>query len=156
MRLSKNDLDTVRSLNLQLGSNRSFKNQAMSIKFTKLGSILLITAISSLFTVQAQAETASQKKDKMQPLTTAEVFEKAFFDRSGDFFQNDRIFSQLNTILGFNRFPEKQITLDGKSVHMLYRDKMQTQAGSGTPIRTRDLINPYTTSLQENPEYIGY
>ena len=79
MRLSKNDLDTVRSLNLQLGSSRSFKNRAMSIKFTKLGSILLITAISSLLTVQAQAQTASQDQDKIQPLTTVEVFEKAFF-----------------------------------------------------------------------------
>ena len=128
----------------------------MSIKFTKLGSILLITAISSFFTVQAQAETASQDKDKMQPLTTVEVFEKAFFEHSGDAFQNTGIISQLNTILGFNRFPEKQITLDGKLVNILYRDGMQTQAGSGTPMKTRDLINPYTTSLQENPGYIGY
>ena len=128
----------------------------MSIKFTKLGSILLITAISSLFTVQAQAETASEDKDKMQPLTTTEVFEKAFFERSGDAFQNAGIISHLNTILGFKWFPEKQITLDGKSVHILYRDGMQTQAGRGTPMKTRDLINPYTTSLRENPGYIGY
>ena len=81
---------------------------------------------------------------------------KLFFEHSGNAFQNAGIISQLNTILGFKWFPEKQITLDGQLVHMLYRDGMKTQAESGTPMKTRDLINPYTTSLQENPEYIGY
>ena len=122
----------------------------MSIKFTKLGSILLITAISSLLTVQAQAE------EMEQPLSTLEVFEKAFFKHTENAFDNDSMVNQLNTIFGFNLFPETQISLDGELVHMLYVDVMKKQAQGAAPIKTRDLSNPYSTSLQQNPEYIGY
>ncbi len=128
----------------------------MSIKFTKLGSILLITAVSSVFGLQVQAQTRPQEEVKVEPLTTVEVFEQAFFQHTGNAFENDTIISQMNTILGFNLFPEKQISLDGKLVHMLYRDIMKTQAQNAAPIKSRDLANPYSTSLQENPEYIGY
>ena len=122
----------------------------MSIKFTKLGSILLITAITSLLTVQAQAE------EMEQPLSTLEVFEKAFFKHTENAFDNDSMVNQLNTIFGFNLFPETQISLDGELVHMLYVDVMKQQSQSAAPVKTRDLSNPYSTSLQQNPEYIGY
>ncbi len=127
-----------------------------SRRLAQLGSILLITAITSLFPVQARAEMESQEKENMQPLSTAEVFEKAFFDHTGNAFQNDSIVGQLNHIFGFNLFPEKQIALDGKLVDILYRDVMKTQAEAVTPMKTRDLSNPYSTSLQENHDYIGY
>ncbi len=128
----------------------------MSIKFTKLGSILLITAISSLFGLEAQAQTTPEEEEQIQTISTAEVFEKAFFKHTGNAFQNDTIIGQMNNILGFNLFPEKQISLDGKLVHMLYQDVMKKQAESAAPIKSRDLANPYNTSLQENPDYIGY
>ncbi len=129
----------------------------MSIKFTKLGSILLITAISSLFTLQAQAEEMEQPLSMTeQPLSTLEVFEKAFFKHTENAFDNDSMVNQLNTIFGFNLFPETQISLDGELVHMLYVDVMKKQAQGAAPVKTRDLSNPYSTSLQQNPEYIGY
>ncbi len=144
-------------LKVQLRLSRSFRDRAMSIKFTKLGSILLITAISSFFAVQAQAEEMEQPLSMTeQPLSTLEVFEKAFFKHTENAFDNDSIINQLNTIFGFNLFPETQISLDGELVHMLYVDAMKKQAEGAAPIKTRDLSNPYSTSLQENPEYIGY
>ncbi|HHP7232498.1 MAG TPA: serine/threonine protein kinase [Xenococcaceae cyanobacterium] len=127
----------------------------MSIKFTKFGSILLITAISSFLAVQVHGETPAET-EMIQPLDTAEVFEEAFFDHTGDAFENDSIIGQLNTILGFNLFPEKQIALDAELVHLLYSDVLAKQAESGAPLLTRDLENPYNTSLLENPEYVGY
>ena len=39
---------------------------------------------------------------------------------------------------------------------MLYRDAMRMQADSAAPIKSRNLANPYNTSLRENPDYIGY
>ena len=129
----------------------------MSIKFTKLGSILLITAITSLFAVQAQAQEMEQPLSMTeQPLSTLEVFEKAFFKHTENAFDNDSMVNQLNTIFGFNLFPETQISLDGELVHMLYVDVMKQQSQSAAPVKTRDLSNPYSTSLQQNPEYIGY
>ncbi len=128
----------------------------MSIKFTKLGSILLITAVSSFFGLQAQAQSRPQEQEQVQNLSTVEVFEKAFFRHSGNAFQNGTIISNMNTILGFNLFPENQINKDAKLVNMLYRDVLQTQAESAVPIRSRNLANPYNTSLKENPDYIGY
>ena len=144
-------------LKVQLGLSRSFRDRAMSIKFTKLGSILLITAISSLFPVQAQAEEMEQPLTMTEkPLSTLEVFEKAFFKHTENAFDNDSMVNQLNTIFGFNLFPETQISLDGELVHMLYVDVMKKQAQGAAPVKTRDLSNPYSTSLQQNPEYIGY
>ncbi len=128
----------------------------MSIQFTKLSSILLITATSSLFAISAQAQTQPENLERIEPLSTLEVFEKAYFEHTGDAFQNDSILGQLNTIFGFKQFPEKQIALDGKLVDTLYRDVMKTQSQNGAPMKTRDLNNPYDTSLQQNPDYIGY
>ena len=122
----------------------------MSIKFTKLGSILLIAAASSLFSFQAIAE------EKSKPISTVEVFDKAFFDHTENAFDNDSIINQLNTIFGFNLFPETQISLDGELIDILYKDVMKQQSQAGAPMKTRDLNNPYTTSLQEKPEYIGF
>ena len=62
----------------------------------------------------------------------------------------------LNTIIGFKGFPENQISNDGKLIDMVYEDAIKQQSQAVSPIYTRDLTNPYSTSLQENPGYIGY
>ena len=121
----------------------------MSIKFTKLSSILIITAISSLFALRAKAEEPAH-------LSLAETFEAAYFEHTGNNYQNSSIIGQLNTIFGFKGFPENQISADGKLVDRVYTNAMKNQSQAGSPIRTRNLNNPYDTSLIENPSYIGY
>ncbi len=126
----------------------------MSIKFTKLSSIFFLTTIASLFPLKLWAQTTTE--NEVNQVTIQQVFTDAFFRHSGDAFRNGGLIDQLNHIFGFNRFPEIQISKDGKLVDILYQDILKQQAQKGAPMKTRDLINPYTTSLGENPDYIGY
>ena len=126
----------------------------MSIKFTKLSSIFFLTTIASLFPLKLWAQTTTEIE--AEPVTVQQVFNDAFFRHSGTAFRNDGYIDQLNNIFGFNRFPELQISKDGELVDLIYQDGLKQQAEKGAPMQTRDLSNPYTTSLQENPSYIGY
>ncbi len=59
--------------------------------------------------------------------------------------------SQINTIVGFTGFPEQHISSDGNAVDNVYRAGMKQQSATGMKMITRDLENPYNTSLRENP-----
>lgn len=89
----------------------------------------------------------------------AETFERAFFDNMDSFYESTDPIDQLNTQLGIipfklpAAFPENQIARDAKLINILYTDAMKQQS-SLPPIRTRDLPNPFDTSLLENPNYI--
>ena len=126
----------------------------MSIKFTKLSSIFLLTIIASLYPLKLRAQTAAE--NEVNQVTLKQVFKDAFFRHSGTAFRNDGFVDQLNNIFGFNRFPELQISKDGELVDFIYEDGLKQQAAVGNPIKTRDLDNPFNTSLQENPSYLGY
>lgn len=121
----------------------------MSIKFTKLSKILVIATIASMFAAPAMAE------KEQSPMSLNEAFTEALFEHGGNTYQRIDFFGQLNSLVGFSWFPDRQIMLNGKSVDSLYQDAMEQQASAGMPIMTRDLPNPYTTSLIENPRYIG-
>ena len=120
-------------------------SKVMSIKFTKLSTILAIATIASLFAIEAKAET--------QPLD--EAFKDAYFTKGKNAFQQSSIKGQINTILGLTGFPEQHISSDGQAVDKLYEAGLKRQASSGEPLVTRDLKNPYDTSLRENPTYSG-
>ncbi len=124
----------------------------MSIKFTKLSSILLITLTMSMSASVAKAE----KVKTDHGISVANIFNNSYFSHSGNTFKNSQPISQLNTIFGFRKFPELKIISDGKSVDNVYREFMAKQSQVGSPVKTKDLVNPYSTSLQENPSYIGY
>ena len=117
----------------------------MSIKFTKLSKILVIATVASLFSTVAKAE--------MEPL--GESFKDAYYTRGKNAFQQSGFFGQINTIMGFTGFPEQHVSADGKKVDMLYQESLKRQAASGEALVTRDLENPYSTSLRENPNYSG-
>jgi hypothetical protein len=118
----------------------------MSIKFTKLSKVLVIAAIASLFAVEAQAE--------MKPLDDA--FKDAYHKRGKNAFKQSNIFGQINTIVGLTGFPEQHVSLDGKAVDQLYQQSLIKQTSSGEYSVTRDLENPYNTSVRENPSYIAF
>jgi hypothetical protein len=101
------------------------------------------------------AETKSEAKTPPKPITVKEAFDKAYFEHTGNAFKNDSVFGQLNHLVGFMLFPDKQIVLDAKSVDRLYKYGMKQQNGSSLSVKTVDLPNPYETSLQENPNYIS-
>lgn len=91
-------------------------------------------------------------------VTLLEKFEEAFFKNSGISFTNDNIGRQLNTLFGFGDFPEgsypeTSIRRDARQVNRLYQELLEQQNSSDPIIRTRDLANPYNSSVMSNPDY---
>ena len=115
----------------------------MSIQFGKLSKILLVAGVASMFSLPAIAET--------KPLD--EQFEDAYFSNGKNAFVQSGALSQIDTILGFTGFPEQHIGRDAKAVDRVYQQGMAKQSSMGTRIMTRDLANPYDTSIRENPSY---
>jgi hypothetical protein len=118
----------------------------MSIKFTKLSKVLVIAVIASLFTVEVKAE--------MKPLD--EAFKDAYHKRGKDAFKQSSLLYQLINMDGLLGFPEQHIAADGKAVDRLYQQTLAKQTSSGEYSITRDLENPYNTSLRENPSYVAF
>ncbi len=92
----------------------------------------------------------------------ADLFQKAAVFESGEFFRyRNPIMESLELIFGIpnaktsglSAFPEQEVMRDANLVNTLYEDYLEAQAG-GVPIITRDLENPYDTSLG-SPDYPG-
>ena len=115
----------------------------MSIKSTKLTKVFLFAGIASIFSLPANAE--------MKPLD--EKFKDAYFSHAKNAFYQSSAASQIDTILGFTGFPDQHISGDAKAVHDVYQEGMAKQSAMGAKMVTRDLTNPYDTSLLQNPSY---
>ncbi|WP_013324858.1 iron uptake porin [Gloeothece verrucosa] len=89
----------------------------------------------------------------------AEMFNRAFFNRTGPFWDIYQSFwGQANTYLGWRNFPgsflENDIARDAKTMSIILQNGYQQQ----TPLprlRTLDLPNPYNTSVRLNPSYLS-
>lgn len=85
------------------------------------------------------------------------VFTRASYNATGRFYEIMNISGQANQIFGWRTFPgsffDNQITSDALTVETVHHDAMRQQMG-GPPMVTRDLLNPFDTSLRENPEYL--
>ncbi|KAB8316601.1 hypothetical protein SD81_025870 [Tolypothrix campylonemoides VB511288] len=122
----------------------------MGIKFQAIGSLLVLLATIS-FPVVGAAQTQTLNYE-----TPNEVFERAFFRNDPNFNGSQTLKSQINEILGFgsifrNSFPENKIARDAELVNIVYRDVLNQQVGHDRYIRTRDLTNPYDSSLLTSP-----
>lgn len=93
------------------------------------------------------------------PETLSEVFNRAFFENTGNYYDAVGIGTQINTILGFKTFPgsypETEVARDAELLTLLYQSALEQQVASGPPLRTPDLSNPFDTSLLLNPSYYG-
>jgi hypothetical protein len=85
------------------------------------------------------------------------VFTRASYNATGRFYEIMNISGQANQIFGWRTFPgsfyDNQITSDGLTVETVYHDALRQQM-DGPRMVTRDLLNPFDTSLRENPEYL--
>ncbi len=126
----------------------------MGINFKVLGGLLMLMAITVSFPSTAVAETETEM-ETYNYQTPNEVFERAFFKNDPNFYDNKTLRRELDFILGAglgnNSFTENEIARDGKLVNILYRDILQQQVGNDPYIRTRDLPNPYGSSLMMSP-----
>lgn len=105
-------------------------------------------------------EASSSIPSTMQELPgdlLSDVFTRASYNATGRFYDIMDISGQANQIFGWRTFPgsffDNQITSDGLTVNTVYHDALRQQMGSPR-IVTRDILNPFDTSLRENPEYL--
>jgi hypothetical protein len=118
----------------------------MSIQFTRLKTISIALAISAAVASPGMAQDMSHYVDKT---SVDGAFEKAWLDRSGDIFHHQNMFTQLIRLVGIS-YPEKEIAYNGKVLDIIYKDALDRQVSSTPQIKTRDLKNPYDTSLLES------
>jgi len=101
----------------------------------------------------------SEEPNVMTYESIGDLLQKAITYESGDFLSNRSIGEQFQLILGIggvksdglSSFPENEISRDTVLLHTIYEDYLDQQAGE-EGIRTRDLENPFNTSLG-SPNY---
>ncbi|MFB2938011.1 hypothetical protein ACE1B6_22415 [Aerosakkonemataceae cyanobacterium BLCC-F154] len=122
---------------------------------------LTLTAATSLFATTAKAQVGvdcTNGIDCVNPFplsvyTLDEAMNRAYYNNGKPVYQNQVFPRQLYFIFGPSwnllqgNYPEIEITEDGRTVHNLYVEAMRLQNTSDPVIRTRNLPNPYNTSV---------
>ena len=117
----------------------------MRINFNRLGSVLVIIVAATGFHGSAIAQTKANE-------TLGDAFERTYFNSDPNFFQNRSFKRQLNWMFGINGFPDNEINRDAALIHKLWQASLKQQTSSDPVIRTRDLPNPYNTSILSSPQ----
>ncbi len=162
----------------------------MSIQFTNLIKVLVVSAASSVLAVQtvnSGVASASNNRnfpqngtsvlsDKLTVSSSSEisrekhpnqfliaesipdVIDRTMFFNTETTLENWTMRRQLNLLFGWYNFegsyPENEIFRDAELVNIVHYDLRRQQGQSDPPIRTRDLANPFATSIVERPCYI--
>lgn len=113
--------------------------------WVSLTTFLLASVVLTNAALAQNADDESRQTEVNERPAVWQAFENAFYQRSGNFFQNRDIPGNVTWITG--PFPENNIAGDGRAVHRVYRDAMTQQALSDPIIRTADVTNPFDTSL---------
>jgi hypothetical protein len=109
------------------------------MKLQTLCCVALTVAATSCFAAQAQAE------------TIPDAFNRATFAQTGDTFESTGIGSQFTMLVGLS-YPDNNGVNDTRAVDNIYQDLIRQRVS--TPIRTRDLPDPYS-SLLTNPAKVN-
>ncbi len=125
----------------------------MGIRLNSLtGALVIFTSICVGSTAMAQPASVNQFS---QYETLADRFEKVFYTNDKVYSRNRSFLRQLDFLIGIGSlntsFVENEITADTRAVNILYRDSMLKQGSSDRVVRTRDLPNPYDTSILQSP-----
>jgi hypothetical protein len=135
----------------------------MSTRLINLTTILVASIASSVFAHSAVAQVAnvSNFNDATDNAkSTSSVFENIMTDNAGDFYQDSSMEGQLNNMFGWESgltgsYAENEISEAGEKLNQTYNQLMKQQVGRDPVMRTRDLTNPFNTSVMENPNYLG-
>jgi len=92
--------------------------------------------------------TTATAQAKFAGVPLNEAFRLALWDRGGDYFASRNFYNQADLIFGIGLFPENRVRKDAKAISNLFVDAMAQQTQSTPPVRTRDLPNPYNSSLR--------
>lgn len=142
----------------------------MLLKFSRYLTITAITALSCVIPNQVQAQQfnsdilapTSLSTDVIRPsspLSLPELINQAYWENSGDFFESATIRGQLNFILGWRNFPEgsyaeNNITRDSLLMTIIVNDYFKQLQQREPTIRTKDLPNPFNSSVNQNSCYL--
>ncbi len=130
----------------------------MDIRSKICHGVLLLLGTASVLT----SGTVARADDYDQPNTYqpfAIDFNEAMTRNSGDSFKVQSFGGQFSTYFGIsypwpgtlNAFPESLIADDAKRVNRVYTEALLRQLYSGPIIRTPDLINPFNSSILNQP-----
>ncbi|MGK7943360.1 MAG: S-layer homology domain-containing protein [Microcystaceae cyanobacterium] len=90
-------------------------------------------------------------------ISTNDMINRAFYNDTGRFYDLTNISGQANKIFGWrhweNSFLDRMIADDAELLNSVSKDMLEQQ-NAHPLIRTRDLPNPYGTSVFENPDYV--
>ena len=131
-------------------SIREFFCGNMLDRLIKLNQVLVLGTTVCFWALGVVAQTAPHTRLETIP----GIFNRAFYEDSGNFFHNNSSFGQIETFLGWG-FPENEISHDAEIVHSIYQSVLKQQTQNDPIIRTLDLQNPYNSSLRTNPTYLG-
>jgi len=124
----------------------------MRIKFKILMGVAICTTVCISSTAKAQTAPSNQFSPNE---TLADRFEQVFYTNDKDFFTNRSFLRQLDLQIGIGSlntsFVENEINADTKAITILYKDALLKQGYNGPVVRTRDLPNPYDTSILQYP-----
>ncbi len=133
---------------------------SLGIGLGAVGMAIALSTVGNSSAALAQAEpvTVAQYRNEeidnadLEPLPTIpQAFNRAYYSRRGNYFDNRQIWQSFSLILGIPGFPEQAISRDGRAVHHLYREVLEQQVSNAPILRTPDLPNPYTGSVLTTP-----
>ncbi len=125
----------------------------MGVKFKSLtGALVIFATVCIGSTAKAQTSPANQYS---QYETLSDRFDRVFYTNDKEYSENRSLLRQLDFLIGIgglnNSFVENEITADTKAITVLYKDELLKQGSSDRVVRTRDLPNPYDTSILQSP-----
>jgi hypothetical protein len=142
----------------------------MLFKFSRYLTIAALATLTCVITNQVQAQEnnpnllapTSLSVDVIRPgstLNLSGLMNQAFWQNSGDFFDQASIVGQLNFLFGWGNFPEgsfaeNSVARDSLLMYVIVSDYFKQLQQREPTIRTRDINNPFETSVQENPDYV--
>lgn len=93
------------------------------------------------------------------PINLNELMNQAFWQNTGSFFGQAAIPGQLNFLFGWKDFPEgsfsdNSLIRDTLLINTIRADYFKQLAEREPTIRTKDIPNPFNTSVQQNPSYV--
>ncbi|MEA5618120.1 hypothetical protein VB711_09770 [Cronbergia sp. UHCC 0137] len=125
----------------------------MNINLKAISGFLALLATSTLFPSIASADTKTPDYQ-----TTNEVFERAYFRHDRNFYDNNGLQRQIDSLFGpgskfQTTFTDNEIAKDAELINTVYRDVLAQQTTNDPYLRSPDLPNPYDSSLLMSPRY---
>lgn len=134
-------------------------------KFTRWITILGLTSISIITIANSHklmAQTPPVSLDIITPVSVvglSELMTEAYNQNTGTVFEQSTIDGQLNFLFGWRTFlqgsySENNINRDSELMNVIQKDYFKQLTQNEPNIRTRDIPNPFESSIQQNPSYI--